>query len=268
MTPEATVETLGLPFREEPQHRILFHKTQEAMHEAGSSVNSYWEDLIQAGIADALMTAQIKLTSVPIAINAQDVSKYDYFLSYEGAAVDNFLQPLDIFHLVKDEDLNKTESVGIIKIGTYRGLNTRYSQLVMFTVEDEDSQVPEQSFHFFRGELVYATQVTQPQVAFEGIGPEDEKQFAKVRFFVDYESRERTLVFTGGIYYEDFKNQHLYKNESGVFVTTQKLSVTDPFKGEVQFFDVEEDGQIQISEPFSLPDAIRDMGKFQPINQN
>lgn len=253
------IEVIYSPFRNE-RHDLMVRETEQQLTKAGSKIVQYWDSFMQYGGLNVLMATE--MTGRPVSYDAHDINgdPISYMVRHKGSQLDRFLQPVDLFLFVKHEG-NQSGHPSSIAVATYRGEKQRYSRLVAFVVLEDGEDIVRTSFHFFHGKLASLEQIASPQSLFPALEQTDSVGFFNVQ---NMASSGNILKVEAGLRSEDPQRFHLYQNLDGQLVKTRNLRVADPLNSEIELFDVEPDGTIYTSKPFSLPEAINHITNFEP----
>lgn len=262
MSPEnhirSSVETISNPFRAEPEHRIMLAQTRQAMQQAGKQVEDLWSSFVAIGIQDVFQESQFRGRIVEF--KAPDTAGIEawYRAKYQYSGVDRLTQPVDVFHMIK-EDPDKNDPPAIITVATYKGSNSRYTQLIALETEETAEVVPGHFFYFEGKDLVTMRQSAQPQTLFHSEW--DKMQFFKIsRKNIFGEETEFEVGILGG----DGTTNHSYEHIGSGLVKTNRLRVADPYAGTIELIEISEEGIVGQPAAFNLPEAVANIGKFQP----
>lgn len=261
MSPEfsagSKVETITNPFRVEKVHRIMLAQTRHEMQNAGKRMKDFWLSFVRYGIPTALQRAQ-QIDQV-VQFEAPDATgiKAWYQVQYQYSGVDRRTQPIDVFHMTK-EDPDTSEPSVKMAIATYRGKSSRYGRLVALETMEEAEEIPSHLFYFQGDDLVKMRQIAQPQTLFP-------VQAEQMQFFeINLGEIAGEIEVEIGLVGDAKKDRHTYKHIGHGLVRTHLLRVSDGFTGEVDLFSISENGTVQEPASFLLPQAVANISNFQP----
>lgn len=256
-TTHPPIETISNPYRHEPGSGVAIAITKNELKEAAGRIKDLWSSFVNFGIGQALERAQYEGKIVEFEATDTNGIKAWYRTKFGFSGIDRCAQPIDVFHLIK-ENPDRDEPPVKMTVATYSGGKTRYSQLVALETEEETEQATGHYFHFSGDDLVLLTQTSRPEVLFPASG-RGEPQIIRISRKPDLTDLQLEIGFT-----DSPQSDYSYQYIGYDLVTTRRLRIADRFTGELELVGIGPDGIIHEPVTFSLPKAVANIANFEP----